>query len=209
MKESNDVLLADVREVNNNFTIKDATASPGPLGLSAFGICTVLLSLINAGVIGMDSMILSMGLFYGGLTQIMVGLMERRKGNTFGLVAFTSYGIFWVSFVAINVLPGLGWMAPASADGMIAYLVMWCLFSVMLFIATLKLNRLLQILFATVVLLFVILIIGSVTGNAGITTLAGYEGIICGLVSLYAAAAFLLNEIYGRPVLPIGVLDNE
>jgi succinate-acetate transporter protein len=157
----------------------------------------------------MDSMILSMGLFYGGVTQIMVGLMERRKGNTFGLVAFTSYGIFWLSFVAINVLPSLGWMPAASADGMIAYLVMWCLFSIMLFIATLKLNRLLQFLFATVVLLFVILIVGSVTGNASISRLAGYEGILCGLTSLYAAAAFLLNEIYGRTVLPIGVLTSD
>jgi uncharacterized protein len=204
MKENNDVLLAEVREANSNFTIKDATASPGPLGLSAFGICTVLLSLINAGIIEMDSMILSMGLFYGGLTQIMVGLMERRKGNTFGLVAFTSYGIFWVSFVAINVLPGLGWMQPASEGGMIAYLVMWCLFSTMLFIATLKLPRLLQFLFATVVLLFVILIVGSATGNASIIRFAGYEGILCGLTSLYASAAFLLNEMYGRTVLPIG-----
>ena len=207
MKENNDVLFAEVRETNA-FSIKDATASPGPLGLSAFGICTVLLSLINTGIIAMDSMILSMGLFYGGATQIMVGLMERRKGNTFGLVAFTSYGIFWVSFVAINVLPAMGWMAPASEGGMIAYLVMWCVFSIILFIATLKLNRLLQILFATVVLLFVILIVGNVTGSAGIITLAGYEGILCGLVSLYAAAAFLLNEIYGRAVLPIGVLED-
>ena len=208
MKETNHVLPAEVREANNHFTIKDATASPGPLGLSAFGICTVLLSLINAGIIPMDSMILSMGLFYGGLTQIMVGLMERRKGNTFGLVAFTSYGIFWVSFVGINVFPGLGWMAPASQGGMIAYLVMWCIFSIMLFIATLKLNRLLQFLFATVVVLFALLIVGGLTGNASITTFAGYEGILCGLTSLYAAAAFLLNEIYGRAVLPIGALDE-
>lgn len=207
MKETNDVLLAEVREVNN-FTIKDATASPGPLGLSAFGICTILLSSINAGIIPMDSVVLSMGLFYGGMTQILVGLMEARKGNTFGLVAFTSYGIFWVSFVAINVLPGIGWMAPASEGGMIAFLLMWCLFTIILFVATLKLNRLLQVLFGTLIVLFVLLIIGSYTGSGGIITMAGYEGIVVGLISLYAATAFLLNEIYGRTILPIGILTD-
>ncbi|MEX2437768.1 MAG: acetate uptake transporter, partial [Candidatus Babeliales bacterium] len=100
MKETNDVLLGELKDTNN-VTLKDGTANPGPLGLFAFGICTVLLSLINAGIIEMDSMILTMGLFYGGVTQILVGMMEAKKGNTFGLVAFTSYGIFWVSFVAI------------------------------------------------------------------------------------------------------------
>lgn len=191
-----------------NITINDATASPGPLGLFAFGVCTVLLNLINAGIIAMDSMIFCTGLFYGGLIQILVGLMEAKKGNTFGLVAFTSYGIFWVSFVAIQVLPGVGWMDPASGDGMIAYLTMWCVFSTILFIATLKLNRLLQILFATVVLLFLLLIIGNYTGQSDIIVLAGYEGIVCGLVSLYAATAFLLNEMHGRILLPIGLMDK-
>lgn len=187
-----------------NITINDATASPAPLGLFAFGICTVLLNLVNAGIIAFDSMILCTGLFYGGLIQILVGLMEAKKGNTFGLVAFTSYGIFWVSFVAIQVLPMMGWMAPASEGGMIAYLTMWCVFSMILFIGTLMLNRLLQVLFATVVLLFLLLIIGNYTGNDNIIVFAGYEGIVCGLVSLYAATANLLNEIYGKTLLPIG-----
>ncbi len=195
-------------EAVKNITINDATASPAPLGLFAFGTCTVLLNLINAGVIAMDSMILSTGLFYGGLIQILVGLMEAKKGNTFGLVAFTSYGIFWVSFVAIQVLPAMGWMAPASEGGMIAYLVMWCVFSLILFIATLKLNRLLQVLFAAVVLLFMLLIIGNYTGQHSIIIFAGYEGIACGLISLYAATAFLLNEMHGKILLPIGLLDD-
>lgn len=185
-------------------TIHDSTANPGPLGLFAFGMCTVLLSLINAGIIAMDSMILNMGLFYGGVAQIIVGLMEAKKGNTFGWVAFGSYGFFWVSFVAINVFPVLGWMESASEGGMIAYLIMWGLFSAVLFVGTFKLNRLLQVLFATVVLLFVLLIIGSILGNGAIIQLAGFEGILCGIVSLYAAAAFLLNELFNKTLLPIG-----
>lgn len=191
-------------EDKTTVTLRDVSANPAPLGLFAFGMCTVLLSLINAGIIGMDSMILNMGLFYGGVAQIMVGVMEARKGNTFGWVAFASYGFFWITFVGINVLPGLGWMEAASEGGMIAYLIMWGLFSTVLLIASFQLNRLLQILFATVVLLFVLLIIGSILGNAAIIQLAGYEGIICGLVSLYAAAAFLLNELFNRTLLPIG-----
>jgi len=185
-------------------TLRDVTASPGPVGLFAFGMCTVLLSLINAGIIPMDSMILNMGLFYGGVAQIIVGLMEARKGNTFGWVAFASYGFFWITFVGINVLPGLGWMEAASEGGMIAYLAMWGLFSAVLLIASFQLNKLLQILFATVVLLFLLLIIGSILDNAAIIQLAGYEGIVCGLVSLYAAAAFLLNELFNKTLLPIG-----
>jgi hypothetical protein len=203
MKENDDLLLGEVRETNS-IAIKDGSASAAPLGLSAFGTCTVLLSSANAGLIEMDAMILSMGLFYGGITQIIVGLLEGKKGNTFGLVAFTSYGIFWLSFVAIQVMPKIGWMTAASEGGMIAFLLMWCLFTIILFVATLKLNRLLQVLFGTLIVLFVLLIIGSYTGIGGIITLAGFEGIVVGLISLYAATAFLLNEIYDRMVLPIG-----
>lgn len=207
MEEHSEVVGGAMQQANT-VTISDGTANPAPLGLFAFGMCTVLLSLINAGVIAMDSMILNMGLFYGGVAQILVGLMEARKGNTFGWVAFGSYGFFWVSFVAINVLPVVGWMDAASPGGMIAFLVMWGLFSLVCFIGTFKLNRLLQVLFATVVLLFGLLILGNALGSAGIVQLAGWEGVVCGLVSLYAAAAFLLNEVYGRDVLPIGVLEE-
>lgn len=193
--------MSDVSTVT---TIKDTSGSAGPLGLSAFGFCTILLSLTNAGVIGFDATVLSMGLFYGGLTQIIVGLLEGKKGNTFGLVAFTSYGIFWVAFVSMNTLPAVGVMAAPSPAGINAFLILWCLFTVILFIATLKLPKILQILFGALILLFVLLITGSLTGNSSITTFAGWEGVIVGCLSLYASTAFLLNEIYGKTVLPIG-----
>lgn len=188
----------------NNVIIKDMSASAGPLGLSAFGICTVLLSSTNAGLIPFDSVVLSMGLFYGGLTQIIVGILEGKKGNTFGLMAFTSYGIFWVSFVALNILPGMGAMPAPSGSSINAFLIVWCAFTIVLFVATLKLPKFLQVLFGALVVLFVLLIVGSITGSAGITTMAGYEGIVVGLISFYGAAAFLLNEVYNRTVLPVG-----
>ncbi|MFO7257995.1 MAG: acetate uptake transporter [Bacteroidota bacterium] len=204
MKEENEVLVSELREVTTVTTIKDQSASAGPLGLSAFGICTIMLSLVNAGVIPLDAMVLSMGLFYGGVTQIIVGLLEGKKGNTFGLVAFTSYGIFWVSFVSINVIPSLGWLAQASSGAMITYLIMWCLFTVILFIGTLRIGKLLQVLFGALILLFVLLIIGSIAGSSAILTLAGYEGLLVGAISLYAASAFLLNELFGKSILPVG-----
>src|SRR5690606_6195373 len=115
MKEENEVLVSELREVTTVTTIKDQSASAGPLGLSAFGICTIMLSLVNAGVIPLDAMVLSMGLFYGGVTHTIVGLLEGQQGTPLGLVGFTSYGLFWLSFVSVTVMPSLGWLAQASS----------------------------------------------------------------------------------------------
>lgn len=183
---------------------KDNTANPAPLGLLGFGMTTVLLNLHNAGLIELDAMILAMGIFYGGLAQIIAGILEGKKNNTFGLTAFTSYGFFWLSLVGILVMPKLGWMAPASGSGMVAYLIIWGIFTGLLFFGTLKLNRALQFVFATLTILFFLLAIGDSTGNPTIQHLAGYEGIICGGSAIYTAIANLLNEVYEKTVLPIG-----
>ncbi len=91
--------------------IKDTSANPAPLGLLAFGLTTVLLNLHNAGIFEMNSMILAMGIFYGGLAQIIAGIMESKKNNTFGMTAFISYGSFWLTLVGLIVMPKLGWVA--------------------------------------------------------------------------------------------------
>lgn len=183
--------------------IKDTTANPAPLGLMAFGMTTVLLNLHNAGFFALGTMILSMGIFYGGIAQIIAGAMEWKKNNTFGTLAFTSYGLFWISLVGLLVMPQLGLGEAASDSAMVAYLSMWGLFTAVMFIATLKLNRALQFIFGSLTLLFVLLALGHATGNSTITQIAGYEGIICGLSSIYTAVAILLNEVYGRVVVPI------
>jgi len=184
--------------------LKDGIANPAPLGLCAFGMTTVLLNFKNAGFIEMNSMILAMGIFYGGLAQVIAGIVEVRKNNTFGLTAFTSYGFFWLSLVALIVMPKLGWMAGPSDTAMAAYLAMWGLFTFLLFFGTLKLNRALQFVFASLTILFALLAIGDYSGNASIKHLAGYEGIICGASAIYTGVANLLNEVYGKVVLPIG-----
>ena len=183
--------------------IKDTTANPAPLGLMAFGMTTVLLNFHNAGFFALGTMILSMGIFYGGIAQIIAGAMEWKKNNTFGTLAFTSYGLFWISLVGLLVMPRLGLGEAASDSAMVAYLSMWGLFTGVMFIATLKLNRALQFIFGSLTLLFILLALGHATGNSTITQIAGYEGIICGLSSIYTALAVLLNEVYGRVVAPI------
>jgi succinate-acetate transporter protein len=186
--------------------IKDTTANPAPLGLMGFGLTTVLLNLHNAGIIGIGSMILSMGIFYGGVAQIIAGAMEWKKKNTFGMVAFTSYGFFWISLVALIVMPRFGIVEASDKNAMAAYLFLWGVFSMVLFIATLRMNRAIMLVFFSLVILFILLGLGDATGNPVITRIAGYEGILCGLGAMYLGAAQILNEVYGRKVLPIGEL---
>ncbi|HEY2580752.1 MAG TPA: acetate uptake transporter [Mucilaginibacter sp.] len=183
---------------------KDGIANPAPLGLCAFGMTTVLLNLHNAGFFELNSMILAMGIFYGGLAQVIAGIIEAKKNNTFGLTAFTSYGFFWLSLVGLIVMPKLGWVAPASHPAMCAYLSIWGIFTLFLFFGTLKLNRALQIVFGTLVILFFLLAAEHATGSEDIGRFAGYEGIICGASAIYAGMANVLNEVYGKTVLPLG-----
>src|SRR6201995_942555 len=136
---------------------KDGTANPAPLGLCAFGMTTVLLNFHNAGFFELNSMILAMGIFYGGLAQVIAGIIEAKKNNTFGLTAFTSYGFFWLSLVGLIVMPKFGWGTKPSETAMCAYLAMWGLFTLCLFFGTLRLNRALQIVFGTLVILFFLL----------------------------------------------------
>jgi uncharacterized protein len=169
-----------------------------------FGMTTVLLNLHNAGLFPLDSMILAMGIFYGGVAQVVAGIMEWKKGNTFGATAFCSFGLFWISLVALLIMPHMGWGNPPGSISMAAYLLMWCIFTGVMFIGTLKLNRALQLVFASLTLLFFLLALADITGNATIKQIAGFEGIICGFSAIYAALAQVLNELFGRIVTPLG-----
>lgn len=184
--------------------IKDVTANPAPLGLMGFGMTTVLLNLHNSGLFKVGAMIMAMGIFYGGMAQVIAGIMEWKKGNTFGTTAFTSYGFFWLTLVGIWVLPKLGWTEAPENSALVAYLIMWGIFTGVLFIGTLKLNRALQVVFGTLTVLFFLLALGDYTGSAMIKQLAGFEGLLCGASAIYAGLAQVLNEVYGRTVLPLG-----
>ena len=182
---------------------KETLANPAPLGLLGFGMTTVLLNLHNAGLYSMDSMILGMGIFYGGLAQIIAGIMEWKKGNTFGTTAFTSYGLFWLSLVALIVMPYLGLIDTPMPSAMAAYFIMWGIFTSVMFVGTLRLNRALQVVFSSLAILFFLLALSDILGSTTVRNIAGYEGIFCGLSAVYAGLAQVLNEIYGKVVLPV------
>ena len=192
--------------------MNEKLANPAPLGLLGFGMTTVLLNLHNAGFYPLNSMILAMGLAYGGLAQVIAGIMEYKRGNTFGTVAFSSYGLFWWSLVLLLVLPETKiWNVPAITDStaMAAYFFMWGLFTFIMFFGTLKTNRALQFVFLSLAVLFFLLTAKELTGNADLGVITGYEGIICGLSAVYTGLAEVLNEVHGKPVLPLFSMDRD
>ncbi|UZP66241.1 acetate uptake transporter [Desulfovibrio mangrovi] len=179
-------------------------ANPAPLGLMGFGMTTVLLNIHNAGFFPISAMILAMGFFYGGIAQIIAGIMEFKKGNTFGLTAFTSYGLFWMTLVALIVMPKLGWTEATPHAYMGWYLAMWGVFTFFMFLGTLKSNTTIKFIFLSLTVLFFLLAARDFTGSEFIGTIAGYEGIVCGASAIYLAMAEVLNEVHGRTILPIG-----
>jgi uncharacterized protein len=191
-------------------TIKifDNSANPAPLGLMGFGMTTILLNIANAGIIPLSSMIMGMGLFVGGIAQLIAGIMEWKKNNTFGTTAFTGYGAFWIALVLTWILPKAGVAEAADAASMGFFLLVWGVFTVGMFIGTLRLNKALQVVFGTLVVLFFLLAIADFTESKTIKTIAGYEGIFCGLSAIYACLAQVLNEVYGKVVLPLGPVQK-
>ena len=181
-------------------------SNPAPLGLMGFGMTTVLLNIHNAGFFPVSAMILSMGIFYGGIAQLIAGILEFRKGNTFGTTAFTSYGLFWITLVALWVFPEFGW-AKGEATGagyMGWYLFLWGVFTFFMWIGAFNKNKVLQFIFLTLWILFLLLAIRDWTGSAMIGTIAGWEGMVCGASAIYLAMAEVLNETREKQILPIG-----
>lgn len=179
-----------------------AYANPAPLGLLGFGMTTILLNIHNAGFIELNVAILAMGIFYGGIAQVIAGVQEWKMGNTFGATAFTSYGFFWLVLVGIILMPKFG-LPAANGATMAIWLGIWGIFTLFMFFGTLKLNRALQVIFGSLVILFGLLVVDKATGSETVARIAGFEGIFCGASAFYAAVAQILNEVYGKTVLPL------
>ncbi|MBL3582852.1 acetate uptake transporter [Oleidesulfovibrio alaskensis] len=177
-------------------------ANPAPLGLMGFGMTTILLNIHNAGFFPIGSMILAMGFFYGGIAQIIAGIMEFKKGNTFGLTAFTSYGLFWLTLVVLIVLPKTGLAEPAPHAFMGWYLFLWGVFTLFMYLGTREGSPVLRFVFLSLTVLFMLLAVRDWTGSETIGTIAGFEGIICGASAFYLAMAEVLHEVRGRKILP-------
>ena len=187
---------------------KNAHANPAPLGLLAFGMTTVLLNLYNASILNFTAVIIAMGVALGGLAQIIAGIRELCQGNTFGGTAFTAYGLFWWSFVLIKTNPFGSNVSDADAHSLAWYLLLWGIFTLFMFIGTLKHNRATQVVFGTLTVLFFLLSIADFTENHTVHhtvhTIAAIVGIFCGFSAIYNAVAQIINEEYGKTILPLG-----
>ncbi|KAK7195232.1 GPR1/FUN34/yaaH family [Novymonas esmeraldas] len=183
-------------------------ANPGPVGLLGFGMTTILLNLHNSGHFSLNTPIPAMGICFGGGAQLIAGLLEWTRGNTFAYVAFTSYGAFWLSLVCVWMLPnastgGAPAVQPGNQYFIGIYLSLWGVFSFFMMLCTLRMNVAIFLVFLTVTLLFLLLGGGNMTNNATALHAAGYEGIVCGSLALYLGVAEVVNEVWDRTVLPV------
>jgi uncharacterized protein len=183
------------------------TSNPAPLGLAAFALTTWLLSMINAGWFSGDAMnmVLAVALAFGGSAQVIAGIAEIPRGNTFGTTAFVSYGAFWWSF-ALFVLC-LHDKVPAAFVGW--YLFLWGVFTLYMWVGTFRSPRALQLVFLALWITFFLLAAGEWTGLAALHCAGGYAGLVTAVFAFYLSAAEVINEAHGRTVLPVGVVAKH
>ena len=188
--------------------VREKLANPAALGLAGFGLTTFILNIVNADLVPKDSigMVLPVGLFYGGLAQFLAGMWEMKKNNTFGFTAFSSFGAFWIALAVIVILKDAEVIAPVPKGGMSVFLGAWGLFAAYMTIGTVKISRALQVVFGSVTILFFLLAWGE--HNETVMKVAGWEGIFCALSALYASAAQVINETWGRYLLPLGLVKS-
>jgi hypothetical protein len=187
----------------NNLFLNDNTANPTAFGLCAFGMTTILLSLANAGVMTLSSPILAMAIMFGGVAEVIAGLMEWKKNNTFGLVTFGSFGFFWISFATLLILPVLGLAKAPAPIELAAFLSVWGIFAVGLFICTLKMPKVIQATLLAIVVMIFLLVAAQLTASSLILTLGGVVGIIAGALGLYIGIGQVINEVHGKIIFPI------
>ena len=177
------------------------TANPAPLGLVGFGLTTVLLSTVNAGIFSGEAVALPLGMAFGGTAQLIAGILEYREGNTFGYTAFASYGAFWWWFSLLLIFGGNGWL---SLDGPTIgmALLLWGVFTFYMWISTFKLNWALWSVFLTLAVTFYLLGLGELGYPTGVW--GGYVGILTGALAMYTSFAEVANWAWDRTVVPIG-----
>ena len=180
------------------------SANPAPLGLAGFGLTTVVLSVINAGWLPQTAVpvVVPLAFAYGGVGQLIAGAMEFRNGNTFGTVAFTSYGLFWWWFAFLNWTIGAGWLKAPAASGVGIALLMWGIFTLYMWIATFRLNVGLWTVFLLLWITYFLLAAGSF--GLGTDMIGGIIGVLTGVAALYVSFAEVMNGTFGRIVLPVG-----
>jgi len=184
-------------------------ANPGPLGLFGFGLTTVVLSCINAGILPPETVpvIVPLAFAYGGVAQLIAGLLEFKVGNTFGMVAFTSFGLFWWWFALLKWTVGAGWLKAPPAVGIACVLLMWGVFTFLLWIVTFRSNLGVWSIFLLLWITFFLLAAGDAginLGNISFSKAGGYVGLVTGIDAMLVGFIEVLNATAGKVVVPLG-----
>jgi succinate-acetate transporter protein len=179
-------------------------ADPGPLGLAGFAMTTFVLSMFNSNLVDEKGVpvVLGLALVYGGIVQLLAGMWEFRTGNTFGAVAFSSYGAFWISFWALNVFYAKS-IGGNAGHAIGVYLWAWAIFTAYMTVAALRVNAAVLLVFVLLTVTFVLLAIGAVGPHATVTHWGGYLGLATAAAAWYASFAVVTNSTFGRTVLPV------
>jgi succinate-acetate transporter protein len=180
-------------------------ADPGPLGLAAFALTTFVLSMFNSGLMGAggEPVVFGLAFAYGGLAQLLAGMWEFRTGNTFGAVAFTSYGAFWLSFWAFVEFFEKDVPKADAGHAVGLYLIAWGIFTAYMFIASLRTTAAIALVFVLLAATFIVLGIGNANGNTDIVHIGGWLGLATAVAAWYASFAAVTNSTFGRSVLPV------
>jgi succinate-acetate transporter protein len=185
-------------------------ADPGPLGLAAFALTTFVLSMFNAGLVSKagEPVVLGLALGYGGIAQILAGMWEFRTGNTFGAVAFTSFGAFWLSFWALVAFFAGEIPAEHVGDAVGLYLIAWGIFTTYMFVASLRTTAAIAVVFFLLAVTFFLLGIGNSGETEGVVEAGGWFGLATAVAAWYASFAAVTNSTFGRTVLPVRPLGR-
>jgi len=186
--------------------------NPGPLGLGAFALTTMVLSTVNAKFLispAVFPVVLPIAFFYGGVAQFVAGLYEFKSNNTFGATAFCSYGAFWVSFAfLIQVLvPTIPAGEVHKAEGL--FLLAWTIFTTYMLIAAWRVSMVIFVLFAVLEITFIFLTVGALVPNETCTIVGGFLGLVTAGIAWYGSAAVVINSTYNKAIFPIGVNKND
>ena len=186
-------------------------ADPAPLGLAGFAMTTFVLSMFNAKLVGSagEPVVLGLALAYGGLAQLLAGMWEFRTGNTFGAVAFTSFGAFWLSFAVL-----VAFFAPQIPTGDLGhavglYLWAWAIFTTYMFIASLRTTGAVALVFVLLAVTFILLAAGNSGGHEDVIKWGGYVGLATAAAAWYASFAVVTNSTFKRTILPVVPLSRE
>jgi len=179
-------------------------ANPAALGLGGFAMTTFLLNFVNAEIVAASSlgMVLPVGLFYGGLAQFCAGMWEVKAGNTFGATCFSSFGAFWIALATMIILQNAELLDPVPKAGMALFLIAWGIFTAYATIASFRTSVGVAAIFVTLTVLFFLLAWGEY--NHTVKVIAGYEGIVCACIAWYCSAAVLINNTFGKDIIPLG-----